>query len=307
MLEHSEPLAQIAEALAAAQAAFGPILKDKTAEIQSQRTGKSFSYAYVDLATIMDAVRPHLGANGLAVVQDTALENGAVQITTLVLHKSGEWLKGTLAMPCDTSDPRSVGIGATYGRRYHLQGMLGIAAETDTDAEGAGKSKSASTSTRTETGEVGEEDLCPVHKVAWKHHVGTHAEDHKTKAGQPYDFWSCPGRLDDGSYCKQRPPQGYGTPKTAADVPAGAEGAETKPGEADYVASLMKTIEAAIPKDNDRLTKIREWCLANNVPPPLTIKHVPKLGVDVLTAITDSLGPQDQAEGDEVPPPPEAE
>jgi hypothetical protein len=287
MLEHSEPLAQIAEALAAAQAAFGPILKDKTAEIQSQRTGKSFSYSYVDLATIMDAVRPHLGANGLAIVQDTALENGAVQITTLILHKSGEWLKGMLAMPCDTTDPRSVGIGATYGRRYHLQGMLGIAAETDTDAEGAGKSKPAAQSQRTETGEVGEEDLCPVHKVPWQHKEGVYKDGH-AKAGQPYSFWSCPTVIGekDGKrqFCGERPPHGYGSAAAGNET-----GADPHPGEAVARAEAMKKIEAALPKPSDRLKYIRAYCAANGVPQPASLPALPTVPTETLIGIAFQL------------------
>lgn len=287
MLEHSESLAQIAEALAAAQAAFVPILKDKTAKIESSRTGKSFQYSYVDLATIMDAVRPHLAANGLAVVQDTALDNGAVQITTMLLHKSGEWLKGTLAMPCDTSDPRSVGIGATYGRRYHLQGMIGVAAETDTDAEGAGQSRPAARSERTETGEIGDVDLCPVHGTPWTHKVGV-----AKATGKPYDFWGCNERLDDGSYCQERPPKGYGTAKAAAEAPADAQGAETQPDAGDDDAegreTLMASFKATIPQQAKRLTFARKWCEANNVPPPMDDDGIANLSLDSLIGIMDA-------------------
>lgn len=47
--------------------------------------------------------------------------------------------------------------------------------------------------------EVAERGLCPTHKVAFLHRQGT------SKAGKPYDFWACPEKNADGSYCQERP------------------------------------------------------------------------------------------------------
>ena len=58
-LKTSPTIAAVAAALAKAQAAFLPITKDRHAEIAT-RTGGRFSYAYVDLASVLAAVREPL-------------------------------------------------------------------------------------------------------------------------------------------------------------------------------------------------------------------------------------------------------
>lgn len=42
--------------------------------------------------------------------------------------------------------------------------------------------------------------LCEIHKVPLVHKQGI-----SKKTGRPYDFWSCPERNPDGSYCKYQP------------------------------------------------------------------------------------------------------
>jgi hypothetical protein len=51
------------------------------------------------------------------------------------MHKSGEWLE-TAIYPLQVDAPQQMGKAITYGRRYSLAPLLGIAAEEDTDANG---------------------------------------------------------------------------------------------------------------------------------------------------------------------------
>src|SRR5262245_50608443 len=138
-MEHSDALGNLAAAKARAQAKFYPVGKDHSAEVYSQRTGKSYSYTYADLATCLDAVIPALSAEALALFQPVRFTGTEVIIATLLVHESGEWIREELACPvADPSDARSIGSATTYGRRYALQGMLGIASsDEDDDAEGA--------------------------------------------------------------------------------------------------------------------------------------------------------------------------
>ena len=65
---------------------------------------------------------------------------GKIGIETILLHESGEWIKGNIAvkMSQDTN-PQNAGSILTYLRRYSLQGAVGISPEDDDGNSGAGK------------------------------------------------------------------------------------------------------------------------------------------------------------------------
>jgi hypothetical protein len=145
-MQHSETIGSLATAKARAQANFAAVDKDQSAEVFSQRTGRTFTYTYADLANCLAAVVPALSKEGLALFQpiryveepDAGL--GSVTVTTLLVHgESGEWIREDLSCPvADPKDPRSIGSAATYGRRYALLGLLGVASsEEDDDAQAA--------------------------------------------------------------------------------------------------------------------------------------------------------------------------
>lgn len=135
-LRSSESLDALAGALAKAQGAMKHPGKNKTAKVPL-KTGGSYQYNYADLADCIDAIRGPLAANGLALVQMAFNEPGAVGIVTRILHASGQWIEGTLFMPCADSKPQSIGSAITYGRRYALSPMAGIASDDDDDGSAA--------------------------------------------------------------------------------------------------------------------------------------------------------------------------
>src|SRR5258706_15710219 len=59
-----------------------------------------------------------------------------VNLTTPLLHPSGEWISSDwpVCQLSDTSAPRRMGAALTYARRYALFTMVGIAGEDDLDA-----------------------------------------------------------------------------------------------------------------------------------------------------------------------------
>ena len=96
-----------------------------------------FKSRYADLASVVDAVRPALSKNGIAVIQiPTNGAAGAVGINTWFVHKSGEFMRGTLFIRPKADDPQAAGSAITYARRYALQAMAGIAPDDD-DGEAA--------------------------------------------------------------------------------------------------------------------------------------------------------------------------
>ena len=126
---------EVAKALAAAQAELKPVLRDKTAEVKSEKGNYKFDYA--DLASVIEACRSALTKHGIAVVQGVEVDGGNVKVETRLIHSSGQWLSSTLAMKATGDRPQVVGSAITYARRYSLSAMVGLASEEDDDANAA--------------------------------------------------------------------------------------------------------------------------------------------------------------------------
>lgn len=90
-----------------------------------------FKSKYADLASVWDACRGPLSKNGLAVLQPVSAEGPKVTVTTILAHSSGQWVRESLTMTAQKNDPQGVGSAITYGRRYGLASMVGIAPEDD--------------------------------------------------------------------------------------------------------------------------------------------------------------------------------
>jgi len=125
----SESIAQLAAAMAKAQPAIAPAIKDAA--------NPFFKSKYADLGEVWRVVQAAFAPHGLSVLQvpETA-EDGSVTLTTMVLHESGEWIAGTMPVRVVKDDPQGVGSGITYARRYALSAMCGVVAEDD-DGEAA--------------------------------------------------------------------------------------------------------------------------------------------------------------------------
>ena len=126
-LRMSPTIGKLAEALAQAQAEMEGAAKDST--------NPHFRSKYADLASIRDACRP-LAKYGIAHLQPTRADGPHVTVTTLLLHSSGEWIAEDLTLTAGQNTPQAVGSAITYGRRYGLAAMVGIAPEDD-DGEAA--------------------------------------------------------------------------------------------------------------------------------------------------------------------------
>jgi len=122
----------LAAALAAAQAAMPPVVKDRVAKI-----GPGREYRYADLATILATVRPVLGAHGLALTQRTQIRGEAIVLLTELRHSSGEVLDSEYPVAAIGIKHQDMGGALTYARRYALCGLVGIAADEDDDGASA--------------------------------------------------------------------------------------------------------------------------------------------------------------------------
>lgn len=103
------------------------------------QTNSHFGNKYADLAGVIEAGKKTLADQGLIAFQALGvMENGLLPITTRVMHESGQWFESVMHMPTGKGDAQAVGSAATYGRRYSLMAMLGMAGEDD-DGEAASK------------------------------------------------------------------------------------------------------------------------------------------------------------------------
>lgn len=124
----SEQVNELAMALAKAQGQIKGAVKDAE--------NPHFRSKYADLASVWDACRDSLSANGLSIVQSprgiqTTAGGWAVELETRLLHSSGQWMADTLTVPVGKADAQGVGSAVTYARRYALAAFVGVAPEDD--------------------------------------------------------------------------------------------------------------------------------------------------------------------------------
>lgn len=110
-------------AYAKAQADMGDVLK--TANNPAFRT------KYADLAAVVEAVLPALSKHGLALIQAPGFDGEVVTVETVIAHIGGGFMRSTIQLRPTKSDPQGLGSAITYGRRYALMAMAGVAPEDD--------------------------------------------------------------------------------------------------------------------------------------------------------------------------------
>ena len=89
-----------------------------------------------DINSVLQSVRPLLSKFSLAITQGNRFckETNGFYVTTTLLHISGNWIRSEVRMPIGgKKDAHAVGGAITYGRRYGLLSILGIAVEGDDD------------------------------------------------------------------------------------------------------------------------------------------------------------------------------
>src|SRR5690348_2447368 len=93
-------------------------------------TNPHYKSRYADLASVWDACRDALTANGIAVIQMTEpSERDEIIVDTRLVHSSGEWIEGRLVLPVSKADAQGYGSALTYARRYGLSAAVGVAPE----------------------------------------------------------------------------------------------------------------------------------------------------------------------------------
>lgn len=108
------------------------------------KDGKGNYGSYATLAAITDATSAALSKYGLAIIQEAKLDADGVTIFTCLLHESGATMEFTpLTMPITDRKPQAVGSAITYGRRYALAAVCGLAPDDDDGQAAQDATKSA--------------------------------------------------------------------------------------------------------------------------------------------------------------------
>ena len=110
--------------------------------VGANRLNPAFKARYVSLDALLDAVKPVLKENNLALVQVLETEEGKVGVSTSLLHTSGHLFSfGKLMVKADGLTAQQVGGAITYIRRQSIQTACGISVDLDDDGHIASNAK----------------------------------------------------------------------------------------------------------------------------------------------------------------------
>ena len=127
-MKQSESITDLATALCLAQAEMGGAIKDSN--------NTFFKSSYADLTSVIKVIKEPFSKYGLSFVQlpVTSAGGNGVGVSTMLMHKSGQWLQSEYLLPMDKVTPQGAGSAITYARRYALQSLVGIPS-VDDDSE----------------------------------------------------------------------------------------------------------------------------------------------------------------------------
>jgi hypothetical protein len=129
----NESTAALATALAKVQAELPKLERDRTVEVE-KKSGGTYSYSYVTLANLNDAILPLLAKHGLAfAAMPGAGNDGKMVVRYHLLHESGEALSGEFPISGE-GGIQMIGGRITYARRYCLAAVVGVAADEDDES-----------------------------------------------------------------------------------------------------------------------------------------------------------------------------
>lgn len=125
-MKKSESIKNISTALAVFHIKMDVIKKDAK--------NPFFKSTYASLSNILDAIKIPLAESDLSFSQHPMGENG---LSTILMHKSGEWIGSHFTMKPVKNDPQGIGSCITYMRRYALAAILGLNIDEDDDGNQA--------------------------------------------------------------------------------------------------------------------------------------------------------------------------
>ena len=96
-----------------------------------------FRSRYADLADVVASAAPVLTKHGLSISQWIGFDEKGDVLTTVLMHKSGQFISDTMRLHLVKVDPQGQGSSTTYARRYSYMAALGLVAGEDDDGNRA--------------------------------------------------------------------------------------------------------------------------------------------------------------------------
>lgn len=122
-------------ALAAAQGSIGGV-------VAKNANNPHFRSSYADLSAITALVMPALSAEGIAYSVGTHIEEGLLHVETKLSVSEDSHVKVTIPIPIGPrATAHALGSALTYGRRYGLAALTGVA-QADDDGNAASEAAS---------------------------------------------------------------------------------------------------------------------------------------------------------------------
>lgn len=128
-MKQSEKIDQLAAALSALQGKVQDVEKDSKNTFFKTPDGKPSGYA--SLAAVLQAVRPLLAEHGLALCQMPNTVEGKPVLSTMLVHKSGQYLQADAPLLIDKANSQGWGSALSYARRFSASAILGVAQVDD--------------------------------------------------------------------------------------------------------------------------------------------------------------------------------
>ena len=149
-MHKSDSIANLAAAMALAQAELkNPALDSVNPHFKSK---------FASLAGIRNTVTAVFAKHGLSILQSLSSNEKACGCSTMILHKSGEWLESdAIFVPAAKPDAQGFGSAATYARRYSQAAFINVVGDDDDDGNAASAPPKASRQASIAPNDVGKD------------------------------------------------------------------------------------------------------------------------------------------------------
>jgi len=130
----SDTIDQLSLALSKAQAEMPVVAFDSV--------NPHFKAKYASLASIARVINPILAKHELSITQIAESTEEGYSLVTTLMHKSGQFIQGRMALLIDKNNMQGLGSAITYARRYGYS-MVGVVTDEDDDANKASETTAA--------------------------------------------------------------------------------------------------------------------------------------------------------------------
>jgi hypothetical protein len=117
----------------------GPFAELQLELLNPKKATQAFNYKYAQLDQILEMIKTPLAEKGFSVIQAPFSSDGEIGVETMLLYKTGDFLRAKFSTKTTLTDPQKIGSIITYYRRYSILSIFNLAPEDD-DAASASQS-----------------------------------------------------------------------------------------------------------------------------------------------------------------------